>query len=413
MKNAEDKGSERCVMIKIREYFKNRKNVSDDEMDDMQEKINKHRRIVKIRMAGILIAVLAVALLVVMYISNRTFESYEIDSVIETDNSQEGDYFSFYEGMLVYSDDGVSYLKNGKYIWNQAFEMKEPRIDVCENMMAIADLNTTTVYIYNDEGKQGEIETVYPIIDLEVSAQGVIAALTQDADTNRIEIFDKTGTSIAVGQTYISGEGCPIDITLSNDGTKLAASYVYIDGGLAKCKVVFYNYSEVGKNEVSRIVGGFNCDDESLIGKIVFIDNDTVVAYGNRIVSLYSIKEKPEIVSEIEIKDDICSVFYNEEYIGLVQKTAEYDNPYKLTVYDKEGIMVVEKYFDIDYDEVVITDDSIIVYNEKEMILMNLSGRERYRGEIKEGIKKLVPKDSVNKIYIINADFDIMNVILN
>lgn len=404
--------SDKCEMINIKEYLKKKKDSSVSGMDEMEIKINQHKKTVRIRIISILMVVLAVVLCIGLYISNRTYETYKVQSIIETNNTKEGNYFSFCDGMLVYSDDGISYLKGEKYVWNQAFEMKEPRISVCESMMAIADLNTTTVYIYNDEGKQGEIETVYPIIDLEVSAQGVIAALTQDADTNRIEIFDKTGTSIAVGQTYISGEGCPVDITLSNDGTKLAASYVYIDGGFAKCKVVFYNYSEVGKNEVGRIVGGFKCDDESVIGKIAFVDNETVVAYGNRVISIYSIKEKPELVSEIDIKDDICSVFYNEEYVGMVQKTSQYDEPYKLTVYDKKAKLVLEKNFSMDYDEVIVEEDSIVIYSETEMLLMAISGRERYQGEIKEGIKKLVCTNDVNDFYIIDKNFDIMNVIL-
>ena len=80
---------------------------------------------------------------------------------------------------------------------------------------------------------------------------------------NLIEIYDKEGTNIAMGQTVLSGDGCPLDISISNDGTKLAVSYVYLKNNMARTKVIFYNYSGVGKNEAGRIVGGFENYEES------------------------------------------------------------------------------------------------------------------------------------------------------
>lgn len=107
-------------------------------------------------------------------------------------------------------------------VWNQAFEMKQPVVDMCADYMAIADLEGTTVYIYDKNGQQGEIQTEYPILDIEVAGQGVVAAITKSDIANQIEVYDKDGTNIAKGQTVLSGDGCPVAISLSEDGTKLA-----------------------------------------------------------------------------------------------------------------------------------------------------------------------------------------------
>ena len=397
-------------MSNIRQYLKSRQSVGGQ--DEYEKKIAFHRRKVRIAVGISVLAVVLILLAVKIFLDNRSFDTYEVTDIIERDNGGNSRYYSFGEGMLIYSDDGISYMNNGVTVWNQAFEMKKPIVDKCGDMMAICDLETTAVYIYNTEGQQGKIETVYPIIDMEVSEQGIIAAITEDSKTNRIEIFDREGNSIAVGQTYVTGEGCPVDISISNDGTKLAASYVYVDGGKAKSKVIFYNYSEIGKNEVSRIVGGFNHYEDTIVSRVEFLDNNTVAAYGDKLFTIYSIKQKPEMIKEVELKDKIKSIFYNEKYIGVVLETDDYDNPFTIKTYDLDGEEKFSMSTDFIYQGIEIKDDSLVLYNETDMILMTTSGRERYYGTIEEGIDKIIPTGKSDKYYIINAEHNIMEVTL-
>ena len=301
-------------------------------------------------------------------------------------------------------------MKDDEIVWNQAFEMKKPIVDVCNNTMAICDLDTTTVYIYDTEGQKGKIDTMYPVIDLEVSEQGVIAAITDDAETNRIEVFDREGNYIAAGQTYVTGEGCPIDISLSNDGTKLAVSYIYIDGGSAKSRVVFYNYSEVGKNEVSRLVGGFEHYETTIVSRVEFLDNDTVAAFGDNIFTIYAIKQKPEISSETKLENTIKSIFYDEKYIGIVSKTDNYENPYNIKIYDTSGKEKMDMDTDFMYTGISIQDDRMVIYNDEELKLFSVSGKERYGGTVTEGIKQVICTDKPDRYYIINSEYNIMNV---
>lgn len=400
-------------MINVRKYLKDRKTAEEKPKDEFEEAIRNHRRQVRIRIVCI-VAVLAIVVLALnIYIGSRTYETYGILRSWDGNETVDSRYYRFGEGMLVYSDDGISYISDDTTHWNQAFEMKEPIVDICEDTVAVCDAQSTVVYIYNTEGLEGEIETVYPIVDLEVSSQGVVAAITVQKETNLIEVIDKEGNEIATGQTYVTGEGCPINISISNDGTKLVASYIYVDGGEAKCKVVFYNYSEIGKNEVGRIVGGFNHYGTSIVSRVEFLDNDTVAAYGENIISLYSIKEKPSIIEEIECDKEINSIFFSEEYIGAVLDNEDYDNPYTVKVYNLEGEEELDKDTDFRYDKIFIVKDSIVFSNESELMLVNMSGRQRYKGEITEGIADIVVTDKVDEYYIINNDREIMQIKLD
>ncbi len=388
-------------MSNVREYLKNR-GIENDSEDDYEYKIKQHKRKIRFFVIGLIMAVVLVVLSIKIYIDNMTYDEYEVSDVYQKDQTANCTFYKFDEGMLRFSNDGLTYLQDNVSVWNQAFEMKTPLIDICGSYIAIADINTNIVYIYDAKKLQGKVETTYPILDIEVSEQGVVAAITQDSETNCIEVIKKDGTLIAKGQTYLTDSGCPLSISLSNDGTKLAVSYVYIDGGEAKTRVVFYNYSEVGKNEVERVVGGFDHYGTTIVPKVEFIDNDTVVAFGDNMYTVYSIKQKPSKVKEAKIDKEIKSIFYNKEHFGMILLTGEYDEPYILKCFDKDGDEELSLKLDFQYTNVSIEGDIIVLNNAERMKLITTSGTIKYEGNIDSGIKTVIPTSKPNIYYIVN-----------
>lgn len=388
-------------MSNVREYLKNR-GINKQSEDDYEYKIKVHQRKVRLFVFGLIMVAVLLALSIKIYIDNMTYDDYEVSEVYQKDQTSNCSFYKFDEGMLRFSNDGLTYLQDDISVWNQAFEMKTPLVDICGSCVAIADMNTNVVYIYDSKKLLGKVETTYPIIDIEVSEQGVIAAITQDSETNRIEVIQKDGTTIANGQTYLTKTGCPLSISLSNDGTKLVASYVYIDGGKAKTRVVFYNYSEVGKNEVGRVVGGFEKYGTTIVPKVEFVDNDTVVAFGDDMYTVYSMKQKPSEIKEGEIKGEINSIFYNNEYFGMILLSEEYDEPYIIKCFDKEGNEEFSMNTDFDYKNVSIEGEIIVLNNSEKLKLITTSGTVKFEGKIESGIKEVIPTSKSNIYYIIN-----------
>lgn len=145
--------------------------------------------------------------------------------------------------------------------------MKNPIVSVMGDYAAIADRQSNSIYICNTDGTQGSATTVLPVSKVAVSGTGVVAAVMEDASSSYINFFRKDGTPLDVQiKTNMGGNGYPLDISLSGDGTQLIASYVLIQNGELKNRVVFYDFSEIGKNIPNRLVGGF---DEQFQGTIV------------------------------------------------------------------------------------------------------------------------------------------------
>ncbi len=393
-------------MSDIRKYMKERNNtLVEDDVDEeqLEKKLKRHKR-GKVTKILLVVAVLIIAAFCYyIYMDNKIYKEYEVKNTVEIDDTYNCSFYPFGEYILRYSEDGLAYLNGEKTYWNQAFQMKSPLIDVCKEYVAVADQKGNTVYICNTEANQGIVETEYPIMGLDVSANGVVAAITGDeSDISHIEVINKDGTKIARGQTVLSGQGCPVDLSISEDGTKLAVSYLYVASGVIESKVVFYNYSEVGKNEVDRFVGGFDYD-KTVMAKVEFISNDIVAAFGDDRLVIYSMKQKPSVIADIDIDYEIRSVFSNSEYIGLIVENNEAENPYTMLMYDAQGEKVSETKFNFMYKDVSIADESVVIYNDTILKVYNVGGTLKYEGEMDEGITSVIIKDRDYEYYIVGS----------
>lgn len=379
-------------MSDIRKYIKDRNNAIDETDDEktLEKKLKRHKRGKASKFIGVAVVLIIAAAAYIVHYNNKVYTEYEIIDTVEISDAYSSRFYGFGKYMLRYSEDGLAYLNGSETYWNQAFEMREPVIDICGDYVAVAEQKANEIYISNTESLQGNVETEYPIVGLDVSANGIIAAITEEkSDVSHIEIIGKDGTRIAEGQTVLAGQGCPVDLSISDDGTKLVVSYLYVGSGVIQSKVVFYNYSEVGKNEVDRFMGGFNFD-KTMVARVEFLSNDIVAAFGDDKVILYSMKQKPSIIAEIGIEEQIKSIFYCDEYLGLVLENGQADNPYTMVVYDTEGEKISETTFNFLYKDIKIKDETIAIYNDTTLKVYTVKGQEKYEGDFDEGITSVI-----------------------
>lgn len=394
-------------MSDIRKYMKdiNKSRIGEDGIDEeqLERKLKRHKR-GKLTKVILLVAVfVVVAFSYYIYMENKIYKEYQVTNTVEVNDTYNCYFYPFGDYMLRYSEDGLAYLNGSKTYWNQAFQMKKPLIDVCNEYVAMADYKGNDIYICNTESSQGNVQTEYPIVGIDVSANGVVAAITGDAsDVSHIEVIKKDGTKIAKGQTILSGQGCPIDLSISEDGTKLIVSYLHVASGVIESKVVFYNYSEVGKNEVDRFVGGFDYD-KTVMAKVDFITNDIAVAFGDDKLVIYSMKQKPSVIAELGMDYEIKSVFNNSEYIGLIVENNEAENPYTMLVYNAGGEKLSETKFNFIYKDVAIANESIVIYNDTTLKVYNIEGVLKYDGDIEDGITSVIVKSKDYQYYIVGS----------
>ncbi len=296
----------------------------------------------------------------------------------------------FGENMLKYTKDGATYIDaSGKSIWTQSYEMRTPIIHVNGDYVVIADQQGNDLYICNTEGCTGVAETQLPITKAAVSAKGVVAAVVEDSTASYIFYFKKDGEDLGINiKMLLSGDGYPVDIALSPDGQQIVMSVMYLANGAMKNKVVFYDFSEIGKNVNNRFVGGFEEEfNDKMAARVRYLNDETVCVFTDKGLTFISVKDvlpDPNVIS-VEVTEEIESICYTDEYAAVVV-----DNPsgerYRIDVYATDGTKVASVPFDFPYTGVKLDNDRILVYNEEACQVYNLDGHLKFNAQFDFGV---------------------------
>ena len=82
---------------------------------------------------------------------------------------------------------------SGETIWDQTFEMSNAQIASCGEYMAIADIGSNQIRVFNHAGQISVIDATYPISNVDISEQGVVAVILSASDVNYINMYDTSG----------------------------------------------------------------------------------------------------------------------------------------------------------------------------------------------------------------------------
>ncbi len=349
------------------------------------------------------VAALACVFFYYQYV-NGVYEDYTVLEEYEKADSSMVKYISYQDKILKYSNDGASVLdSHGKPVWDGSYEMKNPTVSICGDYVAIADIGGKSIYVFNGKDSGTEIKVLHDIIQADVASQGVVAVAMEDGDSNRIDIYDpyQSGDSLRVEiPTSVNEDGFPIDIALSDDGQKLVTAFINISDGVLENKVTFYNFDEVGQNDINRQTGMVNLE-ETLLSKVDFLSNDKVCIYTENGFSLYSMKERQEKIADITFEETIKSVMSTQHYIGVVLEEYSGTEKYRLMVYNLNGKNILEKELDFDYDKVQMTEKDIIFHSDLDCNIIRLNGRKKFHKVFDQSILALLPYDDNRKYYLV------------
>ena len=348
----------------------------DEDMKDYHKKIWRHRVSVILKYAAVVVAVLLVIFGIRYYMNNRTFTGYSIASTTERSDTLTTKYAPFGDKILKYSRDGVSYTDDtNSLLFSITYTMQDPILALSQKAGAVADKNGSQIYIFDQEKQMGQITTLLPIKHIAISNQGVVAVLMEESKSSKLEIYSADGTMIGDGIFDLEDAGYPMNLSISFDGTKIAIAFAQISGSKFNSSVAVYNFDNVGENYVDHLVFAKNYTDY-MIPELHYFDASTLVAVGDGILGFYQGSQIPEIVNEVTIENEIKSVFYGENMVGLVFETVEGK---MLTLYDAKGNLVTQIPFTMDYDNIRIADNRVLIYNDTEMGLYSFSGKECFR----------------------------------
>lgn len=383
---------------------KNNLHMIETNWDELEVKIKAHRR-KRMRWTIIILCICAAAAIVYYFAAKyKQYDSYHVTEEITRSDTSATHYISYQDGFLKYSNDGIAYVTvSNATIWNQSYEMENPMISTCQSYVAAADRQGEKIYILNKEELQGEIEVNMPISKIEVAAQGTVAVLMEENGTGYLSLFDKSGQQLAEGAIHVENSGTPMDIALSADGKKLGVSVVDVSEGTAKTTVIFYNFSTAGQKQIDNIVATFTYED-TIIPEIAYVNDSTMLAFADNAVYTFTGSETPKEGSHLEVTEEIQSVFYNENYFGLVYIDTSADNGRTVKVYDQKCKEKMSIGTGVSFDSIQFLDnDEIALYNNRECAIYTLGGRQKFKYEFEDDINGIYHESGFRQYIIMKS----------
>ena len=334
--------------------------------------------------AGVLI--LAAVLVYALVKNNKVASSYEVVTSMSRGDDTSVYYRMMRKGMVKYSKDGVAMTnKSGTVLWNQTYEMSSPSITTAGDYIAVADIGANDIYIFNEYGQLGRVATDVPIQEVQISEQGVIAAVLSDASSNYINLYDKQGNSLGSIKASLGNTGYPLAVGISPDASRLVVSYLIVSSGSMKSRIIAYDFSNVEGNHL--------LDTQELDGlypKVTFLDNGKAALFGEKNFILYQVDSK-SIEQQETFESEINSVFCTDQKIGFVFKNEDGSGKYRMEIYNKAGKKNGTYYFDLDYSGLSADDDEVILYNDEEMLIYQMNGRIRFKGTFNTAVTGVMP----------------------
>ncbi len=395
-------------MSDIRDFMKHRQKLGYPETDtkkDFGQKIRQHRLTIIYRSTLIVAAAAAIILMVYLQWKNQIYATYSVvSSVKRTETSGSAMLENFNNRILTYSNDGMSCTDSrGNLNWNLTFEMQNPMISINKGMVAVGDYNGHAIYISDVNGSRGTIDTNLPIRKFCISANGVVAAVLDDSNITWIYLYDTNGRKLAYFKTTMRKSGYPVDVCISENGKLVGVSYLYVDSGVIRSSVAFYNFGEVGQNNIDYMVSSYQYTD-AIVPTVHFMSSEAAFAVSDNRLMLYSGSEKPVNVADKIFSTEIQSVFYNESYVGIVFLNTDGETRYRIEVYDTMGKLVLNKAFDMEYRKILFQNDNMIIYNEMNCCIYNMKGNEKFAGTFDKPALLLVPTSSVKRYILVSQD---------
>lgn len=372
--------------------------------EETEKQARSERKKIIVRAIQVLLLVAVVVIVVELLYALRSFDSYEIRNSVDRNNSDITQFAEYKDYILEYSNDGISCVTHAREpIWNQSYEMSNPKLEICGEYVAVYDCGGTEVFILGKSGLQKEIETTAPIQTVCVAKQGTIAVLMRSGTEAQVKLYDKKGNELANGKFYGDKGGFPIDIALSHDATKLAVDMVDVSQGKVSSTISFYNFGSVGQSEIDNNVGTYTYEG-FMIPEIDYVSDARMIAIGTGKVLIFEGKQKPELAREIVMEQEIAGHFHNDKYIGIVYNNMDIENAWHIKVMDYKGKIVMENDTSVAYDTIeFLSNNEICVTNETECELFTIHSIKKFAYTFDKTLYRIIAGDNAQSyIFIFN-----------
>ena len=159
----------------------------------------------------------------------------------------------------------------------------------------------------------------------------------------------------------------------------------------------------MGKNESDNYVSGYDYPD-TVIPYVQFMNNSAAFAVSDDRIVFFEGGEKPANKATALLNEEVQGIYYNEDYVGLVFHNQTGESAYRLDVYNTAGTKIHSQLFDMEYTDIIFSRDQVIIYNDMDCKICNMSGVDKFTGTFEKPSSLLVPTSSNYKYVSVTSN---------
>lgn len=391
-------------MADIKDYMKEREKREQKQIG-YKEKILRHKLTSVYRILLVIAGVAALIALIVVQYRRHVYTDYDIVTSVPRESIHGTTDVRLGNSILTYSRDGAHCTNaRGDVTWNQTYQIQDVRLAISGDTSAIGDYNGRNIYVQNTQQQLGVITTTMPIQEVAVSASGNVVAVLQDTDLAWVNTYSPDGELLYNGYVSMNDSGYPAAICISPNGELLCVAYLLVDAGVLKTSLAIYNLGDVGENYHDFMVTSDSYTD--LVPYIQFMNDSTMFVVGDGCLRIYTGSQIPVLAAGHLYYEEVQSVFYNEEYVGLMFRSEDSEYLYRLDVYNTAAKKVNSFYYKIEYTDLFFDQGNIVVYNETECVITTLDKIEKFNGSFSKPVRLMLPGSGAFR-YILVTDSSI------
>lgn len=309
------------------------------------------------------------------------------------------------EGMNKYSSKGES-------IWNKSYHFDNPYYMAEAPFMAVVDLGGKACHIFDADGVTASIQTDYMIVGASLNKTGYLTLILEKDDQNYIDMYDSTGTQYISRRTFFKEDGYPIDVAMSDDGTRMLTSHLNVNNHMVESTVTFLDLSSSGEVYEDRITGYERLSD-TLVTRVIFLEDHFGVVIGDNLLRFYNVEKTPVLLNELPVYSEINAITHTDDLFvvsygeAMVPQGEEMANT--VVVYDAEGVEQDRYKYESEVTGLSADDKNFYVISSSHVISYQ-SGKKQWETELHKPIGKVYHINNDRYLLIFDYDYEVVEI---
>ena len=243
----------------------------------------KNKNIVYIA-AGAVIALIAVICLVLGLGSEANMTDKMLMPELNYETASKTSFHINGKNIFYCSKDGMRMLdEKGNTIWTDTYTMQQPVLIGDGEYAAVAEERGRVVRVYDTSGLIYEINAENPITTFTVNQKGYTAVIMEMPNEYLTNIYNSLGSVVSISSCPVS-ESIPVAITVSDDSSVYATSYIETNAVTFKSNVVMRYVGKEKAAAAETIDGMFTAfsGGDGIVGKLEFSGENALTALSDK-----------------------------------------------------------------------------------------------------------------------------------